>query len=733
MDRIVRTVITYDFRNYIKLVFCIFTISILFLLITIDPGYAAPNTKVHDTLDKNPKNVDCSSCHINKHAQPGKLPDGSKKTAQTNSINPLSIPQSGTQSLATTTVSGNITLITSLGQNWYQQGIYGPNTYNFTVDKSWGWTFFDEAPPSGFISPPEKMTQRNRIYALLLDSGNNSSPITGALVTANITYWTYDGTTYTNHTNQVQLTEDTSRSGFYTGDFNFYGGTDYYGYDMTWCDGCHLSYYTSNPDSQIGYFPGNYTAIVTAKADNKETKSGLSFEVTPWGCEDCHGSGNQHRDNLNQIIDADMDSACYLCHGVNQLTHDYTDAGNPHQNTAHRNIQCTGCHTNKSLNPQSFNGVTFTQGGINNASLPQYNFAITQLNSGTHASLACVDCHNNLMLSDPQGGYKQDNYTVQNTINNFTPGFASIQQIQDYYIINVTSGEPLNITLNWDGTANIGFYLYPPNFNPRNRTDPLNPEKGDYPYYNGSTFTNKPEYFANSTPMEGKWILEIYGYDLTSSWIGVLQSPINYTIYSTYPIQQKNLPAIPECNRCHNSTATGKAFTMNQISDWNPGFAHVDTNRDGKFDIQCRMCHDAAHNITIKGCQNCHTTAPANHPVSEPAFTQYTQSQCLACHGDPHNVTAAGGEACIECHGTNYTGASPSVAQTFVNISAFNESIHQDINATPPATLNNIDCWSCHYNKDMSRSNVKKCGDCHRKPSQWHGNADITTNLSELW
>ncbi len=143
----------------------------------------------------------------------------------------------------------------------------------------------------------------------------------------------------------------------------------------------------------------------------------------------------------------------------------------------------------------------------------------------------------------------------------------------------------------------------------------------------------------------------------------------------------------------------------------------------------CRNCHgdtsDTHHLLDAEGyygCMDC-------HPVKNDNGTFYTEviRDCLVCHpGENHND-------CIECHGTNYTEASPSVTRTFVNISAFNESIHQDINATPPATLNSPDCWSCHYNKDMNRQNVMKCGDCHRKPSQWHGNANITTNLSELW
>ncbi|HEY9206724.1 MAG TPA: cytochrome c3 family protein, partial [Candidatus Methanoperedens sp.] len=624
-------------------------------------------------------------------------------------------------SISATNVIGNITLITSLGQTWYQQGIYGPNASgNVTIDKSWGWTFFDETPPSGFITPSERNIQRTNIYALLLDSGNNSNPITGAQLIANITYWTYDGRNYTNHTKQVQLTEQMNQKGYYSGRFDFYGGTYYYGYDMMWCDGCHLSYYTSTPDSTTGYFPGIYTAIITARASGKEATSELNFEVTPWGCEDCHGSGDQHRKNQKPTMNADMDSACYLCHGISQITHDGTDAGNTHQNTAHITLQCIDCHTNKSLNPLTFNGITFSQGGINNASLPQYTNELITLNKGTHTSLTCIDCHNNLTLTAPQGGYKQDSYTIKSIINDYTSSFASIQEFQDYYIVNVSTGGSLNLTLDWEGSANIGFYLFPPNFNPRNRTDPLQPYKGDYPYYNGSNFI-KPQKFANDTPIPGKWILAVYGYDLTTSWIGILQPPINYTINSTYSIQQESLPLIPECNNCHNSTASGKANTQYEIPNWNPGFAHVDTNNDGKLDIQCRMCHNAMHDIITKTCQTCHTTAPANHPVSEPQFSQYTQSQCLSCHGDPHRVTVTGG-GCIGCHSSEGT-------RYYVNTSIF--GLHANLNTSEGLNLvNDSDCKSCHFDPAMPMvlgiagyNNTYFCEDCHvsggRNPSQY--------------
>ena len=356
------------------------------------------------------------------------------------------------------------------------------------------------------------------------------------------------------------------------------------------------------------------------------------------------------------------------------------------------------------MDSQTFDGVTFSKGGIdNNRSLPQYNYVETQLNGGSHTNLTCTYCHNDLALPGPSGGYKEDNYTIKSTVNNYTPSFASIQQFQDYYVINVAPGGPLNVMLDWEGTSNIGFYLYPPNFNPGNRTTPFNPDEGDYPYYNGSTFTKKPETYANNTPIPGEWILAVYGYDfinIAGLKYGQLQSALNYTINTTYPIQKKDLPTIPECNSCHNSNGAGRASTTDNIPDWNPGFAHVDTNNDGMPDIQCRMCHDAMHDITVKECQNCHTIAPVNHPIQEPDFANYTPAQCLNCHGDPHQVTSAGGTDCIACHSTG--------CQYFLIWTACKYQHKRG-----EGNVTNNDCWTCHYQKDMYRSNVYLCESCH--------------------
>jgi hypothetical protein len=680
-----------DIKNSKKIIlkFCIF---LLIISITIVPSLAV---SPHENLNGIPENKTCVDCHTSHETT--NIPSESSRISEANTL-PVS-RSNIIQSFAASNVVGNITLISSLGQNWYQQGIYGPSS-SASLDQSWGWTFFDENPPGGFIVPSEKITQKNNIYALLLDDGNNSNLISGANVLANVTYWIYNGTDYASNVISVQLTEDINRRGSYNGIFSFYGGTKYNKYGMNNCDGCHPTAYHGFPgDNLAGYFPGNYTVSIKAEVDNKIKIIETNFEVTPWGCEDCHGSGNQH--HYGSYIDSD--SACYVCHGVTQIGyHSKYKAGNPHQNTAHREIQCTDCHTNKSINSQTFNGVTFVD------EKPQYDSDVVQLNAGTHSNLTCIDCHRDLTLSVPQGDYKSDNYTINNIINRYDLSFTSIQQFQDNYVLNVTQGEPLNISFDWEGTSNLGFYLYPPDFNPRNLTG--------RPYNNGAT-NLKPETYINLTPIPGKWILSPYGYNLgTRSGMvplfGTLQSPINYTISSTYPIEQKNLPLIPECNECHNSSTSGKAYTEYEIPDWNPGFAHVDTNGDGTLDIQCRMCHDAMHNIVIKTCQNCHTTAPTNHPISDPSFTGYTPAQCLACHGDPHRVTITGG-TCIACHAT-LTGDNIYPA---IDTASFGK--HKNINKIDgDNNLTDIDCEGCHYNISnmMDRSlnvDTRICTDCH--------------------
>lgn len=176
----------------------------------------------------------------------------------------------------------------------------------------------------------------------------------------------------------------------------------------------------------------------------------------------------------------------------------------------------------------------------------------------------------------------------------------------------------------------------------------------------------------------------------------------------------------PLCNSCH--PLTGSPLTAVPDSITNKTHSTQDT-------VACGLCHNSIHDVKdlateTATCRNCH-----------PGITHDTGRECTTCHGsDIHEIVSAG-DTCIECHGTNYPGANPSVDNTFVNISAFNESIHQNINdrVNKDYRITNEDCWQCHYNKDMDRANIKGCNDCHRRLDLWHGGANITTNLSHLW
>ena len=335
---------------------------------------------------------------------------------------------------------------------------------------------------------------------------------------------------------------------------------------------------------------------------------------------------------------------------------------------------CVECHTS----------FLHDNTGTDTTNIGSYTLYGTNIDfsSGMHENLTCENCHGSLAYPEiPQGQYQ-----LQGSLGSYSPSFTSYESFTDTYIMNVSGPDNLTITVNGDNISQI-IELYaigpvdntstalqgPCGGNPCDitRTSPINMEIA-YPYH-------------------GTWIVKLTGRQ---------EGQINYTISSNYPIERKPIIKIPECNSCHKLNGDGNASTTDQIPDWNPGFAHADTNNDGTLDVQCRMCHDAMHSITIKDCRNCHTTAPTNHPITEPVFTKYIPAQCLNCHGDPHKVTSAGGTDCIACHSHE------------VNISLFGR--HADINTSDGyGNVTNYDCWTCHYQKDMSRSNVYLCESCH--------------------
>ncbi|MCZ7358210.1 MAG: hypothetical protein O8C66_13800 [Candidatus Methanoperedens sp.] len=92
-------------------------------------------------------------------------------------------------------------------------------------------------------------------------------------------------------------------------------------------------------------------------------------------------------------------------------------------------------------------------------------------------------------------------------------------------------------------------------------------------------------------------------------------------------------------------------------------------------------------------------------------------------------------EDCVSCHVDGISGG----LQGNVNRTAFSQGMHVDINTTDGIGLvNNSDCWACHFNRDMNRSNIWQCADCHTRNGTYeapqapriHSHLPAVTNYS---
>lgn len=203
---------------------------------------------------------------------------------------------------------------------------------------------------------------------------------------------------------------------------------------------------------------------------------------------------------------------------------------------------------------------------------------------------------------------------------------------------------------------------------------------------------------------------------------------------------------ITACIYCHNDTRHS-ATPLGRPLIWNTSYIMGTTIGTGTNCADCHQKGDSDYNAMKLTFEAKALPIPPeitngswngkpgyfNHTLAD-----YTDSRCQGCHYQGsstvgqmlHDVSVGGGggTGCIECHNS----ISPSSSMT-VDIDVFNNSIHQNINnSVPDGTVTNDDCWACHYNQDMNRQNIRKCKDCHAKPSQWHGNANIDTNLTNL-
>ena len=506
-----------------------------------------------------------------------------------------------------------------------------------------------------------------------------------------------------------------------------------------------------HPGTYSGYFiynsfgdqySGNYTVTYDSMINGKQVTAASQFQTTIYGCQKCH---NRKLDNLEtSFIHGELDGeqyeyCAYKCHGgskgfypllepplygppvnANPMhVHDmeYGHSGGflegsnysqpPYNIYSHRTVAlCEECHTSfihDSIGTDIANIANYTLYGNN-----------ISFSSGKHSDITCVQCHFG------PGPWSGEMTIFQGTLGSYNPTFTSSLSVSDMYEINIDGTneegtQALEIRVIGDDfisptSGYVSLYLIGPVDNsstglqtPCGPSENIPCEKTQY--------LSEPLVMNITNPNNGKWLAKL---------TRLQEGTINYTIISNYPMGIKPNIIIPECNDCHNqdSIPEEKRYSKYTIPDWNPGFAHADTNGDGTLDIQCRMCHNSMHNITVKTCQYCHAMAPANHPISEPYFSQYNQTQCLSCHGDTHNVTRGGGPDCISCHDNG------GISTKQVNVNILNNSVHRNLNfdviVPPGLRTDNRVCWGCHQSDGTQprdhpdrTTNPYGCIDCH--------------------
>ncbi|MFZ3058253.1 MAG: carboxypeptidase regulatory-like domain-containing protein [Candidatus Methanoperedens sp.] len=192
------------------------------------------------------------------------------------------------------------------------------------------------------------------------------------------------------------------------------------------------------------------------------------------------------------------------------------------------------------------------------------------------------------------------------------------------------------------------------------------------------------------------------------------------------------------CENCHNNSLVSYSdnetspttiltnYTSGNVSHYgaNKTAGKLMYNSSGNSE-DCVYCH--LNNSNRQKWSNA-TNATATKPDIHGSFNVSTSSsKCWECHVDSGVVTSGftlhnsslnpgASEFCLTCHAEGGSASN-------LNVTGTRMGAHLNLNNTPVNTLNNSDCWTCHFgypngvtgshSYNVSSLNTYYCSDCH--------------------
>ena len=393
-------------------------------------------------------------------------------------------------------------------------------------------------------------------------------------------------------------------------------------------------------------------------------------------CDQCHKSAA-----VGQF--QGLSTACYSCHQQDFLTPviNHVTAGFP--------TTCESCHTMDSWFGAKFDHLKYT------------GYALT----GTHATLACTDCHiNNVFSGTPADCYSCHTHTVD--FNNTTnPPHQSLGLPHDCAVCHSTTdwnNAKFDHTL-YAHYPLTGMHAAVTCAQCHTNNNYTSTPTACYACHQADfTGTNAPNHVTAGFPTDCSLC------HTTSGWT---TSTFNHNTTS-FPLTGAHT-TVP-CASCHvnsNYTTLPTDCYSCHTTDWNG--TNSPPHATAGFPTTCATCHTTTN----------WTSATFNHNTTTfPLTGAHTTVTCAQCHTNNNYTTLP--TACYGCHQADFTGATspphvssgfPTTCETCHNTTSWTAATFNHNNTAFPLTgaHTTVTCAQCHTNNNYTTLPTA-CYGCHQ-------------------